>query len=272
MNELTLTPVPAFKDNYIWLLDNGRQALAVDPGEAAPLEKALAERSLQLTTLLITHHHHDHTGGIAELAARHALQVIGPSDPAQRITGLNQEVSDEARFEVLGLQLRVITVPGHTLDHIAFFAPAQSGLASPLLFCGDTLFSGGCGRLFEGTPAQMHRSLQRLAALPADTLICCAHEYTASNLQYALALTPDDQAVQARSEEVSALRQRHQATLPSRMAAELRFNPFLRCDQRSLHRIAETMCQRPLQSEVEVFAALRAGKDQYSPGSSLPSL
>ncbi|RZJ03136.1 MAG: hydroxyacylglutathione hydrolase, partial [Rubrivivax sp.] len=184
---MTLTPLPAFDDNYLWLLDNGREALVVDPGDAAPVAAALDARGLTLAGILLTHHHADHVGGVNALRDRLRGPLYAPAneqmpEPVTRVQG-GQTV------ELLGLRFAVIDVPGHTAGHIAYFAADVPGSA-PLLFCGDTLFSAGCGRLFEGTPAQMHASLQSLAGLPDDTRVCCAHEYTLSNLRFAREVDP----------------------------------------------------------------------------------
>ena len=191
---LTLTPVPAFDDNYLWLLDNGREALVVDPGDAAPVLAALDARGLTLAGILLTHHHGDHVGGVDALRAHLRGPVYGPAgeklpEPVARLRGGDV-------IELLGLRLAVLDVPGHTAGHIAYFAAVVPG-GDPLLFCGDTLFSAGCGRLFEGTPAQMHASLQSLAALPGATRVCCAHEYTLSNLRFAREVDPGNAALAA---------------------------------------------------------------------------
>mgnify|MGYP000479319354 CR=1 FL=1 len=183
---MTLTPLPAFSDNYIWMLHDGSQAVVVDPGDAQPVTAALQQHGLQLAAILVTHHHPDHTGGVDTLRDATGAAVYGPArermpEPITRLCGGDA-------CEVLGLRFMVIDVPGHTAGHIAYFCDGVDG--APLLFCGDTLFSGGCGRLFEGTPAQMHASLSKLAALPADTRVCCTHEYTMSNLRFAAAVEP----------------------------------------------------------------------------------
>lgn len=258
---MQLHPVPAFSDNYIWLLadDEGR-ALVVDPGDAAPVEKALAEHGLTLTAILITHHHPDHVGGIQGLLARHSVPVYGPAD--ESIPGRTHSLrdGDRLRLEAPAIEFEILHVPGHTLGHIVFFS---AGHQPPLLFCGDTLFAAGCGRLFEGTAAQMLASLDRLSALPDDTLICCAHEYTLSNLAFAQAVLPDDETVQRRTTEMQRIREAGRPTLPVVLAHERRSNPFLRVDDTAIQAAASVHAGVALSSRVEVFAALRSWKDSF---------
>jgi hydroxyacylglutathione hydrolase len=259
MNLLTL---PAFNDNYIWMLHDGRSALVVDPGDAAPVVAALTLHGLTLTDILVTHHHGDHVGGLAELL-RHApgAAVHGPAGEAMPVPVIPLREGD--RFEALGVAWRVIDVPGHTAGHIAFFADRQPALPdAPLLFCGDTLFSGGCGRLFEGTPAQMLDSLTRLAALPGDTRVCCAHEYTLSNLRFARAVEPDNAELAAHEATCLALRAASQPTVPSRLGLERQINPFLRTHEASV--IAAAQARGAAQDDpVAVFAAIRSWKNDH---------
>lgn len=249
-------PLPALSDNYIWLLsDDAGHALVVDPGEAAPVHAALEARQLELTTIVLTHHHHDHIGGVAELVERYAPEVIAPEDP--RIPLASRRVGDGDVVDVARPQARfeVIAVPGHTRSHIAFFGEGH-------LFCGDTLFSLGCGRLFEGTPAQMHASLSRLALLPGDTLVCCAHEYTLANAAFAISVDPDNRELAQRREALQALRAAGQPTVPSRLSMEKALNPFLRTDDEAIRAWAS---QRHADSDaVSRFAALRDAKDHFS--------
>lgn len=258
---MNLLALPAFTDNYIWMLHDGRQALVVDPGEPAPVEQALDALSLTLAGILVTHHHSDHVGGLDALRPRlHATQgrVFGPAH--ERIPGPYEPLVDGDAVELLGLRFDVIDVPGHTAGHIAFFA--QPVGEAPLLFCGDTLFSGGCGRLFEGTPAQMHHSLSRLAALPGDTRVCCAHEYTLSNLRFGLAVEPHNLALQAHTSHCEALRAQGLPTLPSSIAQELRINPFMRCDQAEV--VATAVAHgAPGRDPVEVLTTLREWKNTF---------
>ncbi|MFN3860758.1 MAG: hydroxyacylglutathione hydrolase [Roseateles sp.] len=259
---MTLTPVPAFDDNYLWLLDNGREALVVDPGDAGPVAAALDARGLTLTGILLTHHHGDHVGGVDALRPRLQGPVYAPlgekmPEPVQRLRGGDI-------VELLGLRFAVLDVPGHTAGHIAYFAKPPGD--APLLFCGDTLFSAGCGRLFEGTPAQMHASLQSLAALPADTRVCCAHEYTLSNLRFAREVDPDNAELAAYTTWCEAQRAAGRPTLPARLGSEIRINPFLRCDQPALRDAARRRAPLKLPatpSPVEVLATLREWKNTF---------
>lgn len=256
---LQVTQVRAFTDNYIWLIHSPRdpaRVVAVDPGDATPVERTLAERNLTLAGLLLTHHHGDHVGGVTELLRNRSIPVFGPAN--ETVPGNPQRLreGDHARFPELGLEFQVLDVPGHTAGHIAYVGHGA-------VFCGDTLFSGGCGRLFEGTPEQMHRSLSKLAALPAETLVYCAHEYTLSNLQFGLAVTPENDAAASYLAECQQLRARDEATIPSDMRRERNVNPFLRCDDKSVKHAAEAHAGRGLQSEPEVFAVIRQWKDSF---------
>jgi len=253
-----IDPISAFSDNYIWCLhnDNG-EAVVVDPGDAAPVEAFLTERSLKLTGVLITHHHFDHVGGLEALLQNRRIPVVGPPGAAPQIS---RELSDGENVEALGVSFEVITVPGHTLDHIAYFAAAES---PPLLFCGDTLFAGGCGRLFEGTPEQMHHSLGKLKALPAETQVYCAHEYTLANLRFAQAVEPGSRALAERFERESAKRQREIPTVPSTIALECATNPFLRSHVDEVQDTAGEYASMALNDEVATFAAVRHWKDNF---------
>ena len=252
-----LLSLPAFSDNYIWMVHNGRDALVVDPGDADVVRQALLQRNLLLKAILVTHHHPDHTGGVQAL--RDLLQ--GPVyAPVREDTPLPREpVSGGQHLAVLDLPVQVIDVPGHTAGHIAYLVepPEQA----PILFCGDTLFSGGCGRLFEGTPAQMHASLSRLAALPGDTLVYCAHEYTASNLRFARKVEPDSAALARREAEVSALRAANRPTVPSCIAVERATNPFLRVTHPDVQRAAQAYSDHPLADAAMTLGAVRHWKD-----------
>lgn len=260
---LLIEPIHAFSDNFIWLLTRpgSSDCAVVDPGEAAPVRDALASRGLRLDTILVTHHHFDHVGGVAELRELGpSIRVIGPRNPA--IDTLTGQVATGDRVDVLGCEFQVLEVPGHTLDHIAFFHRGDAD-QPPLLFCGDTLFAGGCGRLFEGTPAQMHHSLTQLAALPADTVVYCAHEYTQANLRFARAADPENRALAEREAEVAALRRESRPSVPSRLSVERATNPFLRCEEQTL--VDNLRRQGKWQGDhpEAVFAALRSWKDEF---------
>lgn len=262
---MNLVALPAFADNYIWMLHDGREALVVDPGDAAPVLDALDEFGLALTAILVTHHHGDHTGGLAELQARLQGPIHGPAHERMPVPVTPHEAGDVVQWQ--GLSFDVIDVPGHTSGHIAYYAEktaetAETAHQGPLLFCGDTLFSAGCGRLFEGTPAQMHASLSRLAALPGATRVCCAHEYTLSNLRFAHAAEPDNTAVTTHQAHCEALRAAGQPTLPSTIGLERRINPFMRCDLPTLAAAAHAQGATS-EDPVAVFAALREWKNTY---------
>lgn len=255
---LQVTAIPAFADNYLWLIHDGQHAAVVDPGDAAPIEAALASLNLKLDAILLTHHHADHAGGVAALLAQRQIPVYGPA--RERIAGITVPLSggDRVDLPALGLALAVLDVPGHTAGHIAYVAHDRHWL-----FCGDTLFAGGCGRLFEGTPEQMSASLAQLAALPEDTQVYCAHEYTVSNLRFAVAAEPDNPEVAARLEHEQQRRARGESTVPSTIGVEKRTNPFLRCREpgvlRSLHAEGRLSGNDP----VAAFAALREWKNIY---------
>lgn len=253
---LHITPLPAFEDNYIWLLHDDRQAIAVDPGDARPVIEHLENTGLVLTAVLVTHHHHDHTGGIATLHSRFAMPVYGP--PGEDIPCLSHAVTEATplRFQAPAVELAVLDIPGHTRGHVAYYG-------ANALFCGDTLFSCGCGRIFEGTPGELYASLGKLAALPAETWVFCAHEYTLQNLRFARLVEPDNPALARREREAHALRQRGLPTLPSTLGEELATNPFLRTVEAGVRRAAEGWAGKPLVTPLEVFAALRAWRDGF---------
>jgi len=256
---MVLHPLPAFADNYIWCLHDGREALVVDPGEAQGVLTWLAHEGVSLRSIFITHHHPDHTGGVHALRETTGAEVIGPAserlpEPVHRVAG-GQDV------HALGLTFEVIDVPGHTSGHIAYYLPQLDG--APLLFCGDTLFSGGCGRLFEGTPAQMLDSLTRLASLPDDTRVCCTHEYTLSNLAFARAVDPGNADLTEYSLQCQQLRHQNFPTLPSSIGLEKRINPFLRAHEPALAKAASSRAGAMLNDPVSVFATLREWKNVY---------
>lgn len=257
---MNLLPLPAFTDNYIWMLHDGRQAIVVDPGEAAPVMQAIAHLGLQLQAILVTHHHADHVGGVDALRNATGAAVYGPA--RERMPEPLFRLAQGDCVSALGLRFDVIDVPGHTAGHIAYYCAEMDG--APLLFCGDTLFSGGCGRLFEGTPAQMLDSLDKLAALPDTTRVCCTHEYTLSNLKFARAVEPGNAALLNHSSHCEALRARNKPTLPSGMALERNINPFLRVRQATVAQAACGYDARVHQEDaVAVLAALREWKNEF---------
>jgi hydroxyacylglutathione hydrolase len=245
--------IPAFKDNYIWLLVRDGRAAVVDPGEPEPVIERLETLGLQLESILITHHHADHQGGIAALQARWQAEVFGPE--IESITGCNHPLTGGETITILGQQVKVMAVPGHTLGHLAYYVPGA-------LFCGDTLFGAGCGRLFEGSPAQMSQSLASIAELPDDTLIYCAHEYTEANLRFAVAVEPSNTNLQARVKQVAELRAAGLPSVPSTLAEEKATNPFLRSGEPAV--IAAALKHAAVdRSKVAVFAAIRQWRNSF---------
>lgn len=260
-----VSAVPAFSDNYIWLIraPGSNLAAVVDPGDAAPVEAALERAQLRLAAILLTHHHADHVGGVERLSSIGDPYVFGPRGEA--IDGIDQRCGQGDTITVpgLGLELSVIDVPGHTRGHIAYFARRFGDDPRPLLFCGDTLFAAGCGRLFEGTPEQMLDSLGKLAALAPDTLVYCAHEYTLSNLRFAAAVEPESQEIGARLAEVSEQRELGEPTVPSSIGVELGSNPFLRAHLPAVRRTAAARLGHDPSGAAESFAAIREWKNTF---------
>lgn len=253
---LQVIAIPALKDNYIWAIIGGDHCVVVDPGEAAPILSCLHKKKLQLSAILITHHHGDHIGGVPELLRHAAVPVYGPA--SEDIATVDHPISEGDRIELsdIGAGFDVLKLPGHTLGHIAYYGEG-------MLFCGDTLFACGCGRIFEGTPEQMYDSLQRLAALPPETHVYCTHEYTLSNIDFALSVEPENRSLQARQQAELAKRQHNQPTLPSTIALELATNPFLRSHSAAIREAAEAYAQHPLTNLQSVFTVVRAMKNHF---------
>lgn len=255
-----LFPIPAFADNYIWAIRDAESSdfAVVDPGDPEPVKAYAEQHDLKLSHILITHHHADHTGGLKELISHYHPHVIGPEPSG--IAGIEQFVHEGDKFNLFGHQWNVFEVPGHTLDHVAYY----SNTGEPgILFCGDTLFAAGCGRLFEGSAEMMSQSLNKFANLPPATRVYCTHEYTMANLKFALAVEVDNARLQKRFEEEQAKRQADQPTLPSSIDLELSTNPFLRCDQAEIIASVSSHSGKQLQNSVETFAALRNWKDNF---------
>ncbi len=249
---LNIIPISAFEDNYIWLLHNGRYAVVVDPGDAAPVIDYLKKHDLILSAILITHHHSDHINGVPSLLAHRAVLVYAPQYEDFNFEHIKLAEGDEVNLPEIAQNFSVMWLPGHTLGHIAY-------VNDDYLFCGDTLFGAGCGRLFEGTPAQMLASLTRLKMLNSDTQVFCTHEYTSKNIAFALTLEPDNANLLARKQLVQTLRNQHLSSLPSTIALELATNPFLRCDQSNV--IKNSYAEN--QDELSVFTAIRTLRNHY---------
>jgi len=262
MNALEYVPVPAFEDNYIWLVSDGRHAVAVDPGEAAPVQAYLAKRGWRLSAILLTHHHRDHVGGVADLLKGQDIPVYGPA--GESIEHLTYRLSHGDRVSIAepALEFNVLDVPGHTSGHIAYFQAADPR-GTPHVFCGDTLFACGCGRLFEGTPAQMLDSLDSLAALPGATEVHCAHEYTLSNIRFALAWEPGNAELQAWRDEAAARRARNVPTLPTTIAHERAVNPFLRAGEPAVQATLADELHEAVSDRLTAFTLMREWKNRF---------
>lgn len=261
---LTITPIPALDSNYFWVIRpnlDSQAVYVVDPGDATPVIDYLTHHQLTLAAILITHRHRDHIQGIAGLLERWPVPVYGPD--SELIPQVTHTLGDGDLLRLTGITFRIIGVPGHTWEHIAYFAPPMDSKSSPILFCGDALFAGGCGRRFDGTAEIMWDSLQKLAALPDDTQIYCAHEYTQANLAFAAAVEPDNQELFTRFEQVKHTRAQGDITLPSSILLEKRTNPFLRCQQPGIKIFTENKTQQTLGTPAEVFGALRLIKDTW---------
>lgn len=256
---LEVIPIPAFTDNYIWAIINtkNKQTAIVDPGDAAPVLSYLDNNALILNSILITHHHADHTHGIPALLENQTVPVYGPAqEPIPHCTQKLKE-GDAVILDGMGVTFQVLDVPGHTRGHIAYYG-------NEWLFCGDTLFAGGCGRLFEGSPAEMLHSLEKLAALPLDTAVYCAHEYTENNLRFASTVEPKNTKIQQRLQSVIAKRAKKQVTLPSTIGLEKQTNPFLRSTEPELIATISHKINRKMVTQIEVFAETRSLKDRYT--------
>lgn len=254
---IQVLPISAFKDNYIWLILNAdtRLGCIVDPGDAKPVLTTLKELNIKLESILITHHHQDHVGGVKELLSHYNVPVYGPMHEADCVT---KRLHDNEQFNLANIGgFKVIEIPGHTLGHIAYYGDR-------MLFCGDTLFTAGCGRLFEGTAEQMYQSLNKLAALPEDTNIYCGHEYTLANLKFAQAVEPNNNDIAERIIRVAELRHENLPTVPALLKAEKLTNPFLRCEVSDVIAMAEKHAGKNLLTPVEVFACLRDWKNNFS--------
>ena len=256
---MNIQSIKAFSDNYIWLISTNEGNLVIDPGESKPVADFLSKDATRLTDILLTHHHYDHVGGVSVLKKTISGQVVGPNNP--QIDGVDQKVSDGDVVQSCGLNFRVIEIPGHTLDHLAYYLDNEE---QPMLFCGDTLFSAGCGRVFEGTHPQMYQSLMKLKALPENTLVFCAHEYTIGNLQFALEVEPNNPTIKNHLESCTNMLKNGQSTLPSSINLELQINPFLRCDRAELRESISNKFNASESSEDSViFEYLRRWKDSF---------
>ncbi len=260
---LELRPLPAFSDNYIWVFGQrgSAQVCVVDPGDASAVLRYLQEQQLKLEAILLTHHHADHIGGVQDLLNHAPVPVYGPR--STRIPCVTHVVGAGDAVTIAATRFEVLEVPGHTLEHIAWFSPASETTREPILFCGDTLFGAGCGRMFEGTPKVMQASLQQLARLPPATRVCCAHEYTLSNLRFAAAVMPENAAVKQRSIRDQALRDAGIPTLPSQLADELATNPFLRCDKPDVVAAVQRHAPGGSSDPATIFGLLRRWKDTF---------
>ena len=254
---IKIDSIEAFTDNYIWLVTTNEGSIVIDPGESSKTINFLEDNQLNLKAILITHHHFDHTGGINEILSHYPVDVFGPFNNG--IENINKKLKDGDRINVIGIEFEIIEIPGHTLDHIAFYSENNG---SPILFCGDTLFAGGCGRVFEGTFDQMHESLNRLKILPENTSIYCGHEYTLSNLKFAKEVEPFNQNTLSRYNKVLKLREKGSPSLPSLLSAELKTNPFLRSDIKEVQENISIKF-KTAKEQKEIFKALRSWKDNF---------
>lgn len=255
----TVTPIPAFSDNYIWVISSPdqNQVAVVDPGDAAPVIAHLEQNNLELAAILITHHHNDHTGGASLLAEKFNIPVYGPA--TSPFTGITHPLNENDQLELFGTTLVIKEIPGHTLDHISYFA----NQIKPQLFCGDTLFLAGCGRLFEGTAKQMLDAMQYFSTLPDDTEVFCTHEYSLANLDFAAAVEPENTDIKSTIKHCASLREKDIPTLPTSIEQEKKINPFMRTTHSNVIDAANRFSTQSLDSEVEVFASIREWKNQF---------
>ena len=265
LNPVNITPIKAFSDNYIWAITNKQVATLVDPGDASVCIEFLEKNTLTLTSILITHHHSDHTGGINQLVdycqqKKWSLTVYGPANENIPQCDVKLNENDLVVLDELNINFRIIDLPGHTAGHIAYFATDH---VMPILFCGDTLFSAGCGRLFEGSPEQMLNSLTKLADLPENTQVYCTHEYTQANLAFALTVEPNNQALVTYNKKVNELRSKGYATIPSTIELEKQINPFLRCYKQSVQASAQQFATDSNGTPQDTFTTIRRWKDQF---------
>jgi hydroxyacylglutathione hydrolase len=253
---LSVEPIKAFTDNYIWLVSTNEGSIVIDPGESKNIQKLIDNKTIDLKGILITHHHYDHTNGLSELVKINELEVYGP---VNNIDGINHRLTDKDKISIIGIDFDVISIPGHTLDHIGFYSANAN---NPILFCGDTLFAGGCGRIFEGTYEQMFHALKKITKLPTNTNIYCGHEYTLSNLKFALEADDSNKELIEEFKKVENKINSNIPSLPTTLDKELKVNPFLRCDNINIqNKIIEKF--KVSNNELEVFTALRKWKDNF---------
>ena len=253
---LSVKPIKAFTDNYIWLVSTNEGSIVIDPGESKSIQKLIDNKTIDLKGILITHHHYDHTNGLSELVKKNELEVYGP---VNNIDGINHRLNDKDKISIIGINFDIISIPGHTLDHIGFYSANAN---NPILFCGDTLFAGGCGRIFEGTYEQMFHALKKITKLPTNTNIYCGHEYTLSNLKFALEADDTNKELIEEFKKVKNKINSNIPSLPTTLDKELKVNPFLRCDNINIqNKIIEKF--NVSNNELEVFTALRKWKDNF---------
>ena len=251
---MNILPLPAFTDNYIWLIEENGKATVIDPGDANVVNNYLLKKNLRLENILITHHHYDHTGGVEQLKKSYECNVYGPYDSP--FNGVEIKLKENDEISIHGFSFKIIEVPGHTLDHIAYHSEEQN-----VLFCGDTLFSGGCGRIFEGTPTQMYESLSKLSVLDKSTKIYCTHEYTQSNLDFAVKVEPGNNDLVEYKSKIDKKRMNDEISLPSNLELEKNINPFLRSHVAEIKKNIKDFAKLDDPSELETFTAVRSLKD-----------